>query len=598
MTSDYSLFYYSNNAISETWTNKEFAAFKITDSIQSRVSCLEISIPDPVNVNASLFFKYQRVKIVEQQTGSSKVLFLGRVDEIVPVYDSDYGQIIKLTCRDYLAEFVERALDYNYTAALRSVHVNTITGTGAGGYASTAFTRSITASGSSSTVARDTRNGQLTPLALIEEFAAEDPWTNSTWNSPTGAVWRWEPSSWTNNTVEADSSGGTPFAMFSSAASYRYFGRNNPFGGLEFDLATNGSYGSIAWEYWNSVTSAWTALNVTLVYTFTADGIVLWDIPAEWNTRTITNGDPHSGAPPDGTSRYWVRAKTVSIVTDATINSIVIVQGNGYDYYIDWSTSPQTIYYYRRGSLPANGPRTNGLTIEYAGTESDTVRAMTANYSFYEIPRELITRVTARGVDSTGTNVTYTETNAALETEVGMVKEHLEYMYGSVTTADCQVRAQAILYNKGRSSIKRGAVSFFRAPYYVITGTTYILRAGQLVRVKCSPRSLDEDFLCIEVVYAEPECVTSLNLLSNSWGRGCGVTDLVNNLIQLRETGSLSTARIGDLIVGNAAIASCSITKLTIGTLGEMGTIGGEMADSRSLEHWMRNFRLGELPDR
>lgn len=556
-------------ATGTAWVRADVTEFRISDTIQNRVSAAEIYVLDPKNTEANYYSAYQQIKIEEGQTGDNNIIFFGRIDEIVPNFSSQYGQTIKLTCRDYLAELTERALNTNFAADTRSEQIKDIFS----GYATTTFTQDIEASGSSGTVARDTRNSQTAPLALIEEFASEDPWTNTTWDSAAGAVWRWTPSSWTDNTVEADSSAGTPFAIFSSTASYRYFGRNNPFVGLEFDLQTLGNYGTITWQYWNKAASAWTDLTLTQSYDFTADGSVQWNIPAEWGTRTITNGDPHAGAPPNATSRYWVRANVSAITTDATANSIVIIQGNGYDYYLDYTTDPQTFKYFRRGSLPDYGPRTRGLTLEYAGTDGDQISSYAADYSFMQIPFEIITRVIARGVDSTGTNVSYSVTDTELETSLGLVKEHLEYLYGSVTEADCETRAKSILYNRNKAIIRRGEVTIPFYPKYTYSGTTYLVRAGHLVRVKCSPQSIDEDMLVQEVVYHEPSCMAGLKLMSNAWGRGYG-NELTNSIIQLRETNSISTARIGDLIVGSAVIASCSIGALTVGELGAIGTIG------------------------
>ncbi len=556
-------------ATGTAWVRADVTEFRISDTIQNRVSAAEIYVLDPKNTEANYYSAYQQIKIEEGQTGDNNIIFYGRIDEIVPNFSSQYGQTVKLTCRDYLAELTERALNTNFAADTRSEQIKDVLS----GYATTTFTQDIEASGSSGTVARDTRNSQTAPLALIEEFASEDPWTNTTWDSATGAVWRWTPSSWTDNTVEADSSAGTPFAIFSSTASYRYFGRNNPFVGLEFDLQTLGNYGTITWQYWNKATSAWTDLTLTQSYDFTADGSVQWNIPAEWGTRTITDGDPHAGAPPNATSRYWVRANVSAITTDATANSIVIIQGNGYDYYLDYTTDPQTFKYFRRGSLPDYGPRTRGLTLEYAGTDGDQISSYAADYSFMQIPFEIITRVIARGVDSTGTNVSFSVTDTELETSLGLVKEHLEYLYGSVTEADCATRAKSILYNRNKAVIRRGEVSIPFYPKFTYSGTTYIVRAGHLVRVKCSPQSIDEDMLVQEIVYHEPSCMAGLKLMSNAWGRGYG-NELTNSIIQLRETNSISTARIGDLIVGSAVIASCSIGALTVGTLGEVGTIG------------------------
>jgi len=51
-------------------------------------------------------------------------------------------------------------------------------------------------------------------------------------------------------------------------------------------------------------------------------------------------------------------------------------------------------------------------------------------------------------------------------------------------------------------------------PRYKISGSWNVVRAGNLVRVKCSNSLLDEDFLVQEIKYTEPEGIAKLKLLS------------------------------------------------------------------------------------
>jgi len=61
--------------------------------------------------------------------------------------------------------------------------------------------------------------------------------------------------------------------------------------------------------------------------------------------------------------------------------------------------------------------------------------------------------------------------------------------------------------------------------------------------------------------------MTALKLLSNAWGRGYATVELASIIKTLREGLSIPMARIGDLIVGSAKIASLSADKITSGTI-------------------------------
>jgi hypothetical protein len=556
-------FHRSNNGSPDTWTKVNIPYFKYTDSIGIRSRLIQATIPDPGNMNIDDFFAYQRIKLIEKQTGDNNQIFLGRVEDVAPQFHDTLGQVIVVTCRDYIQELMTRTIDINYSVSeVRSAKINRVITDYM--YTGASFPRTIETSGSSSVLTRDMRNSKVSPLEFIEEMAREDPWTDITWNSPAGAVWLWNNSgsSWVNDTVEADSAVGTPFALMGAVANKRYFGRNNPFAGFVFDLSVFGSYGTITYKYWNG--SIWATLVPTNVYTFGSDGMVLFDPPADWVAKAFSAGDPHPTAPPDTTSRFWIRLEVSSITTDATVYSIQIVQGNGYDYRVD---DEPRFRYFRRGSIPAGGPVGHGLTIEYGGTPSGQVTPMLGDYELSNTPQEIITRVIVRGTDASGVSITGTATNAALEAQLKIVKEHIDVIYGTTTTDELTRRAQALLRERGVAKIQRGKVAIPGLPFYTIGGTCYLVRAGDLVRIKCAPKEVDDDFLVLEMEYEEPACITTLTLLSHAWGRGWVTGDLASVITELREGLSIPMARIGDLVVGTAKIVDLSVTTAKINNL-------------------------------
>lgn len=103
-------------------------------------------------------------------------------------------------------------------------------------------------------------------------------------------------STYTDNTTEAKSQGGTPFTLLSGASDYAYFGCFvGKFDALYFDIQTASVGATVSWEYWNG---AWTALSVTDGTTnFTTDGIVKWTKPGDWAQTTVNT-----------VNAYWVRA--------------------------------------------------------------------------------------------------------------------------------------------------------------------------------------------------------------------------------------------------------------------------------------------------
>jgi hypothetical protein len=563
----------------EQWAT-ESAWFKIaiSDSLAGRLRVLNISIANPTNIKDSVYTSYRRIRITD--ANSSKVVFLGRVIAVKPSYDSQYGQIITVSVADYIEQLFERQVDADYRvtpgAVKRSALIAQIVTTYGG-----AVTQDIEVSGSSSTVTKDyTKSGQ-TPIQLIEMLATEDYWTNETW----GALWRYNTTSYDNDT----SSGS--FYFLGASNHYFYFGQNNPFLGADFTLsAPYGSYGAQTWQYWDGTT--WTNLTITTAYNFTtATGSIRWDLKADWVTAPFSATWPHVLAPIDTTSRYWVRCCVASVTDVATVTSIICARGCGYDYYVDDS---QIFHYFRRGSKPVSGPESAGLTIELTGTIATSTRPLNYDYSFYSDPKEIVTRVVVYGTANDGSTITSVETkNAALETSLGVVKEKVDYVWGSdmdpaTLQTYCNERAKALL-SMNDSEVTRGEFSFYQYPYFGVGKT--LVRVGDLVHIIISTQGIDDDFIVLEVNYEEPIGITKMKVVSMVWGRTFSPFELTSVLQGLSsgQNISVATARIQDLIVDDARIANMSVTKLLAGaitvgiTTGTGGSIGSRTPGGANL---------------
>ena len=85
-------------------------------------------------------------------------------------------------------------------------------------------------------------------------------------------------------------------------------------------------------------------------------------------------------------------------------------EGHGYAFYLDEEFSGTTptpdFHYFKRGSRPAGGPTSHGLTIDYDSvngtTQTDSLKAMLADFDFPINPQELVTTVRAVYIDNAG----------------------------------------------------------------------------------------------------------------------------------------------------------------------------------------------------
>lgn len=148
---------------------------------------------------------------------------------------------------------------------------------------------------------------------------------------PLTAVWRFDSAGadYVDNTIEAQSAGGTAFALLSVSGDYCYFGFSRRFDALMWAQSAAGSYGALTWEY-GATASSW------LTFVPTRDGgfsstkeYMRWDprgstIDTAWAAFAITTSTPDTASSvPDSTERFWIRVSAASVTTVATMNHVV-----------------------------------------------------------------------------------------------------------------------------------------------------------------------------------------------------------------------------------------------------------------------------------
>ena len=139
------------------------------------------------------------------------------------------------------------------------------------------------------------------------------------------AVWRYNGSTYNDNTWEARTSAGTAFEMMADTLDYVYFGGQSKFRALVSALSTSGNYGDLTWEYSSSAT-AWTRFFPSVDYLFEASGYHKFENLVDWTSREFSNTSPHTATVPDTDERYWIRVSSqTSVTTTATVNSIECV---------------------------------------------------------------------------------------------------------------------------------------------------------------------------------------------------------------------------------------------------------------------------------
>ena len=137
-------------------------------------------------------------------------------------------------------------------------------------------------------------------------------------------VFKYNGSSYTDVTLEAQSPAGTAFSILDASSHYLYLGNDSKFDMAVFDVDTAGSLGALTWQYYNG--SAWTEFIPASgryeidpdddeggQYDFSEDGVEIFpaNLLSDWATDAINSE-----------TKYWVRVSTASVTTAPTIKRI------------------------------------------------------------------------------------------------------------------------------------------------------------------------------------------------------------------------------------------------------------------------------------
>ncbi|RJR45471.1 MAG: hypothetical protein C4567_03185 [Deltaproteobacteria bacterium] len=134
---------------------------------------------------------------------------------------------------------------------------------------------------------------------------------------------RFDGAAYQDLSVEADTEAGTPFDALQDADDVLYLGKNTPFQEVYTDLAVNGAYTGLTWEYWNG--SAWQTLAVSGAgANLDADGPITFTPPVDWVKTTV---NAYTG--------YFIRVKATAVTTAATVNCFRQNLVQNVDYILD-----------------------------------------------------------------------------------------------------------------------------------------------------------------------------------------------------------------------------------------------------------------------
>jgi len=185
---------------------------------------------------------------------------------------------------------------------------------------------------------------------------------------------RFDGAAFVDCSLEADTEGGTPFDALQDPNDILYLGKNTPFQEVHADLAVNGAYTGLAWEYWNG--SAWHALTVADTGAgLSADGPITFTPPADWAKTTV-----------NGYTGYFIRVKATAVTTAATVNCFRQNLIQNTDYILDPGRAGEDGRLAGRIGRVATGKIADGeeVKVSFTHTTWSAVRFPIAASSFVE----------------------------------------------------------------------------------------------------------------------------------------------------------------------------------------------------------------------
>jgi hypothetical protein len=172
------------------------------------------------------------------------------------------------------------------------------------------------------------------PVTAIEHVYLMQP------GSEFSKVWGYDLT-YTDNTSDANSVGGTAFALFPDGGTdnYLYLGCADRFSNIYLILGAKSDGTGVmsdGWEYYNG--SSWTALTVTdETAELTVDGLISWSLPSDWGKTSVNNYDayyvrcqPSTAFSVVNPTALQIRLEQDYVISDeVSVNEVSVYKDNG-----------------------------------------------------------------------------------------------------------------------------------------------------------------------------------------------------------------------------------------------------------------------------
>lgn len=506
---------YSNMAISETWTaERDRISIKITDSLSGRSRAMICEISNPKNSKDSIYVPYLRVRVIESRTGL--VIFLGRIEASENFENNQGIYVHRITARDYSQDLLMQAVDKDYSKSYSYFDYPAGAGTDDPSDANLIF--------------------NSTPGYFAGITAGSDIEIRS--GSDTAVGWY--------------------IVTAIDTINHKYLLLSTPC---------------------RTAATAVTDINFraySAVYTPMLRSDLISQIAFDYSF--LGNLDVISGILPSTTGTEVLRDFTKSgkspmqiineLASEEPWDSTPTPAGYGYDFYVD---DAQILRYFKRGTI------FSGLSVIFGVAQSASIKSMLPGYTFSTQPNELVTKVTCYGTDSDGVEQYGVAENTAAESTYKVVRERVAYIGGTsmdgTTLVEYLTNKANSLLNSDQPIVTRGEFQIVGYPIYGDTPT--LVRVGEKIYIECAPLGIADWFLITEVLYSEPDGLSTIQVLLDCTARTHSPLDLNSILTELKNNAnqSVTSARLGDLLIGDTQINNISISKLITGSLNAKAVI-------------------------
>ncbi len=135
------------------------------------------------------------------------------------------------------------------------------------------------------------------------------------------AIWKYTTSGSSYDDLTSNNFVDSDFNFIAATTNTFYFGFDERAIGLVVDLATNGSYTNIKYEY--RAAGTWKTFYLVNAYNWDRTRFVRWVLPKDWIKFSFTLTDPNTvTSVPVSTERYQIRITCTAVTTMAIIDKI------------------------------------------------------------------------------------------------------------------------------------------------------------------------------------------------------------------------------------------------------------------------------------